>query len=163
MPHTPFPFIPAALFAAAIAATSCSDESGSSDYQSAPPTITAIDISALDGGAVQAGKPLVATIVQNPIGRLLYQATYDWTLSPSADYMKHSNGAIYDNEPANPTDTFAVTTPGTYTITFTAKYKISGSNHQIWNGTTAIPSGSVAYTTSALSYDVVATREITIR
>lgn len=140
----------------------CSDDSESSKYQSAPPKITDIEITALDGQTVEAGKPLLATVVQNPIGKLLYQATYDWTLNPSAEYMKFSKGAIYDNEPTNPTDTFSVSKPGIYTIKFKATYKISGSNHQMWNGDISIPSGSVNYITSSLSYKVEATKTIRI-
>lgn len=149
------------LFALLVVA-SCSDDSDSEKYQSAPPKITDIAVVAIDGQRVESGKSLVATAVQDPIGKLLYQASYNWTINPAPELSSFNKGAIYDNEPANPTDTFTVAQPGIYTIKFTATYKISGASHQTWNGIIDIPDGTVSYSTSTLSYKVEATKTVKI-
>ena len=88
-------------------------------------------------------------------GRLLHGADMSWTSTPEASHS-YKAGVVYDAQNENPTDTIVATTSGWHTLTFTAKYDVSGIS-QTYNSTVdfADGSGSVRYETlSQLYYQV---------
>lgn len=166
-----------ALFACAITSffTSCSDDNEhSSKYNSTPPTFSDMTVKELstEGTTLHAGEKFVVTLQQNKIGKLLYKAKYDWSLSPETDgnSQKYKTLVIYDQEPQNPTDTILINTPGTYTLTFKGTYDASAyttlwreneanQNSTFWPDN----SGKVTYTSRGeFGFTAVATKKITV-
>jgi len=160
------------LGAATSLLVSCSEETNSKEYRSEPPMFSDITITPLSGndGKIHAGQRFLATAEQSKQGRLLNATTYTW--SSNSDNISHSyeSSVIYDKNTDNPTDTLVANAAGTYTLTFTGKYKASG-NTQIWaqqQGTTfsenfASGNGKVTYFTGGIFYfTVTATREIEV-
>ncbi len=120
----------------AVLLCSCSEDSNDSKYRSEPPLFSGITLQSLSTGAstIKAGEKFVITANQQSKGRLLNKTTYSWSISPSneGDSQKYDNLVIYDNNSVNPTDTVVISTPGTYTITFTGSYNASG-NTSVWS------------------------------
>ena len=154
---------------------SCSDDNEhSSKYNSTPPTFADMTVNELSTNSttLHTGEKLVATLQQAKIGKLLYKATYQWTISPETDgnSQKYKTVVIYDQEPQNPTDTLIINTPGTYTLSFNAKYDASAYT-TLWRESGADQSstfwpdnsGKVTYSSRGeLGFTVVATKKITV-
>ncbi len=127
----------------------CSDHNDDEKYRSQPPEISDMTVTGLDGSStLRTGDKLLATVVQSTKGRLLYRATYEWSSSPSdgVSLSPNKKGVVYDNENDNPTDTIVFSTPGTYTITFSGTYNISGG-YEHHNKTVDIENGTIVYST----------------
>lgn len=145
-----------------IFAASCSDNADDAEYRSQPPLFSDMQISTLGGTTgdiFPAGSTLVATATQSRKGHLLYKAEYKWTCEPTDVEHRNKQLVVYDKDNENPTDTLVISDPGTYKLTFTGRYHISGSNCETLNGTTEIPNGKVTYSTPTfLYYDITVER-----
>lgn len=160
------------LAAASTLLISCSEETNSEKYRSEPPMLSDITVKPLNGndGQIHAGQRFLATAEQSKLGRLLNATTYTWT--SNSDNISHSyeSSVVYDNDTRNPTDTLVANAEGTYTLTFTGKYKASG-NTQVWaqqKGSTfsedfASGDGKVTYYTGGIFYfTVTATKQVDV-
>lgn len=151
------------LLPALFAVCSCKEN----DYTAYSPEFSDITFITTEGKAddFRAGDKIVATAVQSRIGKYLYKATYTWTSNPSDGVsQQYPQGAIYDNEPFNPTDTLMFSTPGTYNLTFKARYNISSAEYEQHNFTVRIPDGKITYTTPSFMYfDVTIEKQIKIK
>lgn len=144
-----------ALTALTFAITGCSEHADDAEYRSHPPRFSNISLTPLGGETtLKVGTPIVAAAEQSSIGRLLSRATYAWSCSPSdgVDHKPSRESVIYDKETANPTDTITFTSPGTYTLTLSARYTVSGSNYENVNLTERFDGGEATYSSSAVSY-----------
>ena len=142
------------LFCAASFVTSCDDDD---EYTSEIPEFSDVTFHVIkaDHENLRVGDKIVATAVQSKKGRLLYGADMSWTTNPETSHS-YKEGVVYDTQNENPTDTIVATTSGWHTLTFTAKYNVSGIA-KTYNSTVdfADGSGSVRYETlSQLYYQV---------
>lgn len=142
----------------------CSDNADDPKYRSLPPEISDLTLAPLDGSTeLRANTPIVATVQQKKLGRLLHGATYSWKTSPIDIDHKYVKGVIYDQEPQNPTDTITFANKGTYTLTFTGRYKRSNYSGQ-HNYSVDISDGKVTYSTPSLMYyDVKVEKTVRIK
>ena len=113
--------------------TACSEDSDSEKYASRPPVFADIVCTPLAEGETQirAGQSFVVTAQQERKGHLLNKSTYQWSDVSGQLSHKYVTSVIYDNQPANPTDTIKAPTAGSYKLTFKARYNASG-NTQWW-------------------------------
>lgn len=147
-------FLAFPLCCAAAFVTSCDDDN---EYTSEIPEFSDVTFHVIetDHENLRVGDKIVATAVQSKKGRLLHGADMSWTSTPEASHS-YKEGVVYDAQSENPTDTIVATTSGWHTLTFTAKYDVSGIS-QTYNSTVdfADGSGSVRYETlSQLYYQV---------
>lgn len=150
--------------------TSCDDNTDDPKYRSLPPTFSDMDFKNIEGNAeeLKAGDKIVATGVQQKYGRLLNKTTYNWKVDtiqankPVSANHSFKKEVVYDNNSVNPTDTIVFNYPGTYNVTFDAKYSIS-AQYQPINTVESIERGSIKYSTSPLSYFVKIQKRITIK
>jgi len=146
------------LFCAASFVTSCDDDD---DYTSEIPEFSDVTFHVIeaDDENLRVGDKIVATAVQSKKGRLLYGADMSWTTNPETSHS-YKEGVVYDAQNENPTDTIVATTSGWHTLTFTAKYDVSGIA-KTYNSTVdfADGSGSVSYQTLSLLYYQVTIRK----
>ena len=134
--------------------TACSDDENSPKYTSLPPEIVGVEVQPLNNpdGQVKAGEPFVVRAIQQKKGHLLYKAIYEWQAAPTEH--KYTQQVVYDNQPADPTDTLLIDNPGMYTIKLNATYYMSGS-YQIINKTNEWEGGKATYSTaSSLQYKI---------
>ena len=146
---------------------SCSDHADDEKYQSLPPFFSDMTFRSLHGhSTLSAGDSVVVTAVQSRLGRLLYYATYSWGTAYDTDSVTHAyrSVVVYDNDPADPVDTIVFHRPGTYTVTFTARYKMSGS-HQLINESETFGSGgkTTVRTVSQQLYEATVQNRVVIR
>lgn len=138
--------------------TSCDDDD---DYTSEIPEFSDVTFHVIeaDDENLRVGDKIVATAVQSKKGRLLHGADMSWTSTPEASHS-YKAGVVYDAQNENPTDTIVATTSGWHTLTFTAKYDVSGIA-KTYNSTVdfADGSGSVSYQTLSLLYYQVTIRK----
>lgn len=134
---------------------SCSEDSDNPKYTSLPPQFSHVETNNLDGDStLRVGERIIFTAVQSKKGKLLYKATYNWGNKKGDATHSFTENVIYDNNPANPTDTVVFAHPGTYTITLNAKYHISGNYDNI-NSTEMWEDGRVTYSTPSWQYYMV--------
>lgn len=111
-----------------------------------------------------AGTTVTATAVQAKKGKLLDRTQYSWSFSSEEGSLNSDKrGVFYTNDNADPTCRVTLpTTPGTYTLTFTGVYNVSGHAD---NATESqdIEGGQVVYTTSPLTCSVVITRKVQVK
>ena len=152
--------------------TACSEDSDSEKFASRPPVFADIVCTPLAEGETQirAGQSFVVTAQQERKGHLLNKSTYQWSDVSGQLSHKYVTSVIYDNQPANPTDTIKAPTAGSYKLTFKARYNASG-NTSWWaqqygssfQTSLADNSGRVTYTTGGLFYfDVTVEKTITV-
>lgn len=140
--------------------TSCSEDSDNPKYQSRIPTFSDVTFEVIDAdhSDIRVGDRVVATAVQSSKGKLLDRTTYTWTSSDENIAHKYKQGAVYDADNVNPTDTFTVSSTGRIRLTMTAKYQVSGQ-YQLYNRTDEIEDGSVTYKTLSWQwYEVTLTK-----
>ena len=138
--------------------TACSEDENNPKYASLPPEIVGVEVQPLNNpdGQVKAGEPFVVRAIQQKKGRLLYKAIYKWQTAPTEDGVAHkyTQQVVYDNQPADPTDTLVIDNPGMYTIKMNATYYMSGS-YQIINKINEWQGGQATYSTaSSLQYKI---------
>ena len=136
--------------------TACSEDENNPKYASLPPEFVGVEVQPLDNpeGEVKAGEPFVVQAIQQKKGHLLYKALYQWQTAPTEEGVAHkyTEQVVYDNQPADPTDTLVIDHPGMYTIKLNATYYMSGS-YQIINKTNEWQGGKATYSTaSSLQY-----------
>lgn len=143
-------------------ATSCSENTDDPEYRSQPPIFSGMQISALGeapGNVFSTGTTLVATATQSRKGRLLYRAEYNWTCELVDVEHKNTAQVVYDKDSSDPTDTLTISDPGTYKLTFSGRFHMSGSNYETLNGVTNTDNGTVTYSTpSFMYYDITVER-----
>lgn len=141
---------------------SCSED----DYTAFSPEFSDMTFATLDGETEEfhVGDKIVATAVQSRIGKYLYKATYEWKSTPETAEHRPKKGAVYDNDPVNPTDTITFTAPATYTLTFKGRYNISSSEYETRNYSVRIPEGKITYSTPSWMYfDVMIEKKIVVK
>ena len=145
----------ALLFAAFLLAcnvfTACSEDENNPKYASLPPEIVGVEVQPLSNpdGQVKAGEPFVVRAIQQKKGHLLYKALYQWQTAPTEGVEhKYTEQVVYDNQPADPTDTLVIAHPGLYTIKLNATYYMSGS-YQIINKTNEWEGGKATHSTAS--------------
>lgn len=151
---------------------SCSENADDEKYRSTPPLFSNMEVRALETGklfphnhVVRANEPLVLTAVQSAHGHLLNSSKYQWTCDKLNDEVghKYKKSVIYDHEKGNPTDTLTFPQAGTYKITFTGSYNISGQP-DTYASTQDLDSIKVRYTTEGiLRYKVEVSKTINVR
>jgi len=121
---------------------------GDDDYDSYPPTFSAMTFANLSGAAddFRVGDRIVATAVQKKKGTLLYGSSYAWEIEPAegVSHQRSYGGGVYDNAPQNPTDTIVFSAAGSYKVTLNAEYKPSGGKGLTGSYTEALDSGGSA-------------------
>lgn len=141
---------------------SCKDE----DYTAYSPEFSDIIFTTVEGNTEEfhVGDKIIATAVQSRIGKYLYKATYTWECNPNAGVsQKYPQGAIYDNEPFNPTDTLVFDRAFTYNLVFKARYHISSAEYEPHNFTVRIPNGKITYSSPSFMYfDVTIEKQIKV-
>lgn len=167
-------FIPyGAAMLCALLAMSCSEDSNEKKYGSEPPLFEDVTLKSLSTGSseIHAGERFVATAVQRKRGKLLYKATYSWADNDKEENVSHKykQSVVYDQEPADPTDTLVIKKAGTYTLSFSGKYQNSG-NTSYWGNKYGYSFSenyskgfNATYSTGgAIGFTVSATKTITI-
>ena len=168
----------AALMLSAITFTACSDD----DYESRPPRIANLEINVLERDAngqlvatnseeVHVGDYFTVTAKQKTIGHLLNATTYAWTNSKGFS-QRYRQSVIYDKyeEGFNSADTLYASESGTCKVSFSGKYKASGSTNE-WaknygsvSSETTAEGTNVTYTVGGIFYfTVAADRTFTIK
>lgn len=132
--------------------TACSEDENNPKYASLPPEIVGVEVQPLSNpdGQVKAGEPFVVRAIQQKKGHLLYKAHYQWQTAPTEEGVDHNytKEVVYDNQPADPTDTIVIAHPGLYTIKLNATYYMSGS-YQIINKTNEWEGGKATHSTAS--------------
>ena len=146
-----------------IFATSCEED----DYTSQPPTFSDMTFTMVEDGStdLRAGERVLATCVQSKKGHLLNLTKYNW--SADTEKVTHSYKkelkAGYDNESQNPTDTLVFENPGTYKVTFSARYTTSG-DYNVVSRVDKIDQGKITYKTPSFQfYDVIIEKRVTVK
>jgi len=145
----------------------CSDD----DYDSLPPEFGDMTFTPLNGSEnCKAGDSIVATMVCTRKGRLLVKATHAWSVEGGAGSADHHflPTGIYDEMPANPTDTLVFDRPGRYKVVFSAEYTTGGSKGMQSGYSTSFSdgNGNVSYDVEGAAffrYTVTAHKDITVR
>lgn len=140
------------------AVVSCDDDD---DYNSTLPVFSDITFSE---ETLYTNQYVTATAVQYKKGKLLDRTTYSWSLSDEdADAtLVYNSGVTYDENNSDPVCTFTTpATAGTYTITLTASYNISGRAGNIEEDVD-IEDGSASYSVSALKGYATVTKNFTV-
>lgn len=138
---------------------SCSEDKD--DYESKLPVFSDI---VFDTETITAGDYVTATAVQHKLGKLLDNTTYYWKLDdPTAhSTLQYNNAVIYPHNSTNPSCKFrAPELPGTYTITFSGQYSVSG---QAGNSSSMaeIAKGTVKYEYTPLKAYVTVTKKFKV-
>lgn len=154
-----------------LALTACSDDDDK--YASKPPILTDIVATPLTPGATElkAGERILLKAVQRNKGRLLNATKYNWSSTSEQISHRYPATAIYDNEPIDATDTIIVSNPGSYQVSFTARYNASGdtgwwANKYGSSFTEYFPDGlgRATYITGGLLYfEIIAEKKIFIK
>lgn len=136
-----------AFCALAFLAVSCEDD----NYDSLPPKFSDMTFATLDGGdTFRAGDSIVATLHCSQAGRILVNATHAWSVDDADDVENHFRaGGLYEEMPANPTDTLVLSRPGRYKVVFNGTYTTAGSK-----GLTAGYTDRFADGNGSVTYDV---------
>lgn len=148
---------------AMLSLSSCSDKAD--EYLSQPPEFTDMGFTSLATGdtVIHVGDPVVATALQSRKGKWLNRSDYTWRCEPVEVAHQYKKGAIYDNEPQNPTDTVTFTAKGVYKMVFSGKYRLSAGADYSKNYTIPIPNGKVTYRAPGLFYyEVEVEKTITV-
>jgi len=132
------------IVAALLSLAACSDD----DYDSVPPTFSAMTFENLSGASddLRVGDRIVATAVQRKKGERLYGSSYSWSVEPAEGVatQRAYGGGVYDDDPRNPSDTIVFASAGSYKITLTAEYKPSGARGLESGYTETLESGGTA-------------------
>ncbi len=100
------------------------------NFRSVLPTFSEIAVQNLDdeSESLVVGKPFVLTAEQRTRGKLLYKAVYSWEVENAHDWQhRYKKTVVYDHQSEDPTDTITATAPGSYNVTMTAEYYLSGT------------------------------------
>ncbi len=144
---------------------SCSENRDDEKYRSMHPVIADMTVESMTGNAaLRTGDKILATVVQEKTGKLLYRADYSWTVTPvdGVDQM-YKKQVIYDNEPVNPTDTLTFSEPGRYKLVFQGEFRVSGYAYSTHNGLYEFDDFEVTYSPSRTTFRIKVERDITVR
>ena len=172
----------AALVLLSASLASCSEDSNKEEYSSTPPRFSAMEINVLNRDAngnftstnsdeVHVGDWFTVTARQRQRGKLLNACTYTWTNTKGFS-QKYRTSVIYDKyeQDFSPVDTLYAESAGTCKLTFTGKYKASGSTQRFAstygaNSSENLEDGTkVSYVVGGIFYfTATAERTITIK
>lgn len=113
--------------------------------------------------SLRVGEPFVITAKQEVRGKLLDRTNYRWEVKNASDWQqKYTKNVIYSKHSENPTDTLVATTPGVFSIIFTADYNPSGAAHSKAITYNLADGGTAELNASALKLRVVLRRTIRV-
>lgn len=136
--------------------TSCSEDS---DSNVQIPQFSGIEFS----GDMTAGSSVTATAVQYKKGKYLDRTTYKWACDEAQEIGGALAGVFYDSNKTDPYCTMILpSTPGTYTVKFTATYNVSGKAGN-YTKEADIKGGTVTYTSSPFTCTVEISQKFTVK